>query len=710
VETAKGKTGEESITRLADRIDSFKHYSSPHSKLMVKLATHLASRFGLAQADIHAVAEAAYLHDIGLHAMMPAYQLTPGPLSFEERMDLWRHPIIGEQQMAKRDCLRHSQLLVRWHHEWWNGGGYPDQLAFEDIPIGARILRAVELYSALIADRPYRAALGHDQAIDTLKASAGIECDPYVVKALAALIEDINAQAKQSEPSLAGKPLVTNLTGNVAASTVERDSTANESSRAVERSAVEHSAIERSAIVPGDQAAFPPSDFPAVEPTVSEQPSEGQSSEAQAQEATEQQSRNEESQNQRLQNQESRNQESQNQPAAESTGPQLAALESDRSAMRTDAAIHIDNSSDNLSQMKEPDRVAASTYAPAPQSNRLSDAARQEAPAADALKLNARLDSFRDDSARIWSEWGISRYNKKTLLGFEASVLRQIEFRSIAIPFCGWGRLDLYLKMWGKHILANDSRAWAGAVARATVEAKIPLSEDQVARALEDVYVPGAKLNNSGLRRWFSETDAWWMDNLRRNIEALDDESLRAQAITIGLMTGDYALSFNDETRELRRPLTTVFWRLAGRAFLGAAGHPHNRSYNLPPDEFIKHARADLLYLNLPAVNAAQSGAEARGEWRESWVRGSAGADAAEHAAPQSKSSYLASTEKLLRAASNIKVWAIEYQEIGLATASELIELIKAHRPVRATYSKDLTEVVGGLRNYIIVAEKSSAN
>src|SRR6185503_19721327 len=102
-----------------------------------------------------------------------------------------------------------------------------------------------------------------------------------------------------------------------------------------------------------------------------------------------------------------------------------------------------------------------------------------------------------------------------------------------------------------------------------------------------DVYVPGARLTKPGLRRWFSETDAWWMDNLRRNIEALDDEALRAQAMMLGLMTGDYALSFNDETRELRRPLTTVFWRLAGRAMAGPVSQPNNRSFCLPVEEFI---------------------------------------------------------------------------------------------------------------------------
>ena len=200
-------------------------------------------------------------------------------------------------------------------------------------------------------------------------------------------------------------------------------------------------------------------------------------------------------------------------------------------------------------------------------------------------------------------------------------MLRQIEFRSIAIPCLNEPRLDLYLKAWGKLIFANDPRVWAGTVARAAVEATEPLGEEIVARILEDVHVPGGRLANPGLRHWFGETDAWWMDNLRRNIDRLDDQLMQAQALTLGLQTGDYALSFDDETRELRRPLTTVFWRLAGRAFSAPGSHPHNRSFNQPVEEFIKYARADLLLLSSPSSQLDRGGRRRRSEWREAWVK-----------------------------------------------------------------------------------------
>jgi len=636
LETAKGKTREETINRLADRIDTFEKYTQPHSRLMTALATSLARRFGLAPSDVEAIAEAAMLHDIGLYAMSPAYHSLARPLGFEARLDLWRHPVIGEQQMSKRDAGRHAQLLVRWHHEWWNGSGYPDMLAFEDIPIGARILRAVELYSALLGDRPYRNALTESDALEALTSSGGIECDPYVVKALLALLDEVAESTNEQ--------FIAQSTGPVSAESESapkiglpiNESLVTEPSafvRGPERSNIEP--LNESAIVFSDEVASAPN------PWLSSN-------------------------------------------AAETTAP-----------VEIEPAI-------NQGAMKPP-TVADTTQA--------TEAPPSPPRSAELLLSRVRFTAGRADAGE-WRGWRASSYNKKTLLGFQASVLRQIEFRSIAIPYWNDARLDLYLKTWAKVIFANDPRGWASTVARARVEAGAPITEEVIAHVLHDVYVPGARLANPDLRRWFSETDAWWMDNLRRNIEALDDRLIRAQALTLGLQTGDYALSFGNETLELRRPLTTVFWRLAGRTFPGPAAQPHNRTFNEPAEDFIKHARADLLYLRSPASHTELGGAEARSEWRETWVSGPANDESTRFSkrstTPQSKQAYLTSLDRLLKPASNFKLWAIEYQEPSLASAQDVIELIKEYRPVKASYSKDVTEVAGGLRSSIIVAEKSS--
>jgi hypothetical protein len=654
VETAKGKSREETITRLAERIDRFEKYSPPHARVMAELAARLARRLGLGQSDINSIAEAAFLHDIGLYSMSPAYHSSPGPLSFDERMDLWRHSIIGEQQMSKRDATRHAQLLVRWHHEWWNGSGYPDMLAFEDIPIGARILRAVELYSALTSDRPYRAALAEDQALDTLATSAGIECDPYVVKALLALLDDLRATAREA------------------------------ASREAEAREAEAREADASDVAPATIQEI-------------EQPPDGAEPEASAATSTAPDS-------ERLLDSQSSFDEH----------PQSAEIEP-HSAEAPEIHPEIHSETRPADRAQEPtietarqpagDRAAppeAQGQAPLPSIETLGSV--------EMLISRAKAKGLGAEDTADWREWAGSKYNERSLFGFEASVLRQIEFRSIAIPLCGRARLDWYLKIWGKLVMSNDPRAWAAASARAMIEARDLIDEEQISRLLEEIYVPGVRLANPHLCQWFGEMDSWWMDNLRRNVERLEDETMRAQALVLGMQTGDYALSFTDATRELRRPLTTVFWRLAGRALAGPKGHPHNRSYNQPADEFIKRARADLLYLTLPPAHSEMAGDEARSQWREAWVRGNDGQTVDEllrlMTAPQSKRAYLAMADRLLDAAAHIKTWAIGYQEVGLVSARDISELIKEHRPVLATYSKDLTEVAGGLRSYIIVAEK----
>ena len=656
METAKGKTREETINRLADRIDSFEKYTQPHSRLIAALAARLARRFGLANPDIEAITEAALLHDIGLYAMSPQYHALTRSLSFEARLDLWRHSIIGEQQMAKRDSLRHAQLLVRWHHEWWNGTGYPDMLAFEDIPIGARILRAVELCSALLSDRPYRAALDEQQAVETLVSSAGIECDPYVVKALVSLLDELRSDIRQAE----------------AENIPNSDSTPVESRQLP----AEHASVLQ-------PVAFPSA--PDAQTSLAEPDSSGERIEAVPE-----------------------------QPAHRPWGEDLRAFVATSQEPRepqTREEVRLENQA-------QPARLAQSfEIATDPAvlfSTELPRAAEQRpvVPLTESLLSRLRTDEPLPNDSSVWRGWSSSRYNVKLLLGFQASVLRQLDFRSIAIPFWSEARLDWYLKAWGRIIFANDPRQWAGIVARANVEATQPLDEDTITRILEEVYVPKGRLSNPGLRRWFGETDAWWMDNLRRNIEMLEDTVTRAQALSLGLQTGDYALSFDEETLDLRRPLTTVFWRLAGRAFIGATGQPH-RCFNEPAEDFVRHARADLLYLRAPSSHSDSSGSDARHEWRETWVSGGPNSQWKEStkpaAAPQSKQAYLAALDRLLTPASSFKVWAIEYQEPGLASAHDIIELIKEHRPVKASYSKDVTEVTGGLKSSIIVADKSSS-
>lgn len=651
---AQEKSRDEIINTLVSRIDKFEKYSIPHSQSMSELAAHLGRRFGLADADVEAIAEAARLHDIGLYAMSPAYHSSAKALRFEERLDLWRHPVIGEQEMAKRDCSRHAQLLVRWHHEWWNGYGYPDMLAFEDIPIGARILRAVELYNALLSARPYRAAHHQQQALEILKASAGLECDPYVIHALLALLNDLG-ELKADEP--VSQPIAQSPPENTDEQITQPITENPEPNPAITPEPQTPTAQEQVIFQPTDQAFF------ADQSSRESNPSQ-----------------------------------------SETRGPVLSD-DNPQATEPTPSSVWQDARPPASQPAAPPPQTEArqSTLLQLPENQPLPFVP----PAITPLEP-PQVVAVQDSPT--WLAWAGGSYNQKALLGFEVSVLRQFQFDSIAIPFSGEAKLDWYLKLFRKRILSNDSRAWAAVTARAMVESTEALTEEQINQLLKDIYIPGTRLVNSRLLDWFRETDAWWLENLRRNLQSLEDEKLRAQAYLLGLQVGDYALSFNEETLDYRRPLATVFWRLAGRLNIGAYRHPQNRCFNMPPQDFLKQAQADVLYLDLPAAGAEIAGNQARSEWRECWVTGErvCTTDATTMLTlSQSKQAYLLKVDEMFRAAAHINRWAIGCQEIGLTSAREISELIKAHRPIRATYSKDVSEVAGGLRSYIIIAEKA---
>jgi HD-GYP domain-containing protein (c-di-GMP phosphodiesterase class II) len=177
----------EAFLRLALTVDEFESYAHPHAPRVAALADALASHFRLSRADRSSIVFAALLHDIGELTMKRDYIKRAGPLSDAERLDLQRHPVIGEQEAARAGGDRAVQLLVRWHHEWWSGAGYPDALRGEQIPLGARILRVADAYAALTDARPFRPAGTESEARKHLTLWAGLEFDPQVVRAFLSL-------------------------------------------------------------------------------------------------------------------------------------------------------------------------------------------------------------------------------------------------------------------------------------------------------------------------------------------------------------------------------------------------------------------------------------------------------------------------------------------------------------------------------------------
>lgn len=178
---------DEKLLRLAPQMDRFEGYADAHSQRIASFADSLAAAFNLASRDRFFLQQAALVHDIGELKMNRDYIKSPKILTVDERLDLQRHPVIGEQETAKLGLPRGVQLLVRWHHEWWNGTGYPDGLTTEQIPLAARILRVADTYAALTSPRPFRAGWSVEDAKKYLIEWAGIEFDPAIVKAFLAI-------------------------------------------------------------------------------------------------------------------------------------------------------------------------------------------------------------------------------------------------------------------------------------------------------------------------------------------------------------------------------------------------------------------------------------------------------------------------------------------------------------------------------------------
>ena len=149
----------------------------------VELAVATAEALGLAADEVERVRHASELHDVGKVAIPDAILGKPGPLTEEEWAFVRRHPIIGERIILAAPALARVGALVRSSHERWDGAGYPDALAADAIPLGARIVAVADAYAAITAGRPYRAARAPEQALDELRRGAGSQFDPAVVEA-----------------------------------------------------------------------------------------------------------------------------------------------------------------------------------------------------------------------------------------------------------------------------------------------------------------------------------------------------------------------------------------------------------------------------------------------------------------------------------------------------------------------------------------------
>ena len=171
---------------LGDVVEADDAYTGTHSKDVVLLSIAVAEDLGLDARDRRDTEFAALLHDVGKIRIPDEIINKPGPLTDDERAVVETHTLIGEEMLDRvGGVLGNVGNLVRSCHERWDGGGYPDGLAGEEIPIVARIVCACDAYSAITTDRPYRQGRSAEEALAELRRCAGMQFDPDVVEALA---------------------------------------------------------------------------------------------------------------------------------------------------------------------------------------------------------------------------------------------------------------------------------------------------------------------------------------------------------------------------------------------------------------------------------------------------------------------------------------------------------------------------------------------
>ena len=179
------------VEALANALEANDEYTSKHARWITDLALRVGAELGLDDAALKRLELGALLHDIGKIGIPSDVLSKPGRLTIEERTVIQTHPTLGERIIAPIRRLQDVRPIVRHCHERWDGRGYPDELAGDDIPLESRIILVCDAYHAMTTDRPYRKRLGHPEAVRRLRDGAGTQFDPRVVDVCLAVLNEL---------------------------------------------------------------------------------------------------------------------------------------------------------------------------------------------------------------------------------------------------------------------------------------------------------------------------------------------------------------------------------------------------------------------------------------------------------------------------------------------------------------------------------------
>jgi len=198
-------TFRQTIQGLVGTLEAKDKYTSGHSRRVTELAVKIAREFDLAPRELERIEWAGLLHDIGKIGIRLEALNKPEKITEQEHEMFKDHTVMGKQILESIHFLREIVPLVYHHHEWYDGSGYPEGIAGDDIPLGARILAIADSYDAMTSDRPYRKAMNKKEAVKELKAFSGSQFDPKLVDIFINVLE--KPEEQQTKPPESKLPI-----------------------------------------------------------------------------------------------------------------------------------------------------------------------------------------------------------------------------------------------------------------------------------------------------------------------------------------------------------------------------------------------------------------------------------------------------------------------------------------------------------------------
>ena len=192
----------EALNALVGAVEAKDRYTAGHSVRVADLSVRIGLRLDLGPDALRLLAQGAYLHDIGKIGVPDEVLNKPGRLTDDEWTWIENHPTVGWEMASRAPSLRNALVVIRHHHERWDGTGYPDRMAGKSVPMAARIASVADVWDALTSDRAYRPAWALDQAVSQIAAAGGSQFDPLCVEAFLDLVAERGLWPERSKADL----------------------------------------------------------------------------------------------------------------------------------------------------------------------------------------------------------------------------------------------------------------------------------------------------------------------------------------------------------------------------------------------------------------------------------------------------------------------------------------------------------------------------